>query len=104
MTCTTTRALLLMALIGSGCSEGTGDVTSCYCGDHLLDCDQPGAPNGPCVQEITAAAGRNVTTMTTDAPSEAYVLARYGDPNDALGRAANIHGIAGAFCPTACGF
>ena len=80
-----------------------GDVSSCYCGAHLATCQEPGEPNGPCVREMAEAAGRNLVTMTTDMPDEQNVLARSGDPRYALGRAANIHQIAGTFCPMECG-
>jgi hypothetical protein len=54
----------------------------------------------------TAAGARNVMTMMTDAtpPTASQVLGRIGDPVYALGRAGNIQTIAGAFCPTECGF
>ena len=39
----------------------------------------------PASPQITAAAGRNVATGPTDAPTAAQVLARFGDPNFALG-------------------
>ena len=62
----------------SGGTTGTtcnlaGDVTTCYCGTHQLDCDVAGMANGPCVAQITAAAARNSATMTTDAPTAAQV-------------------------------
>jgi len=92
------------ACMRSGACNQGGDVTSCYCGTNAATCDTAGAANGPCVAQITAAAGRNVTTMTTDAPTPSQVIARLGDPNFALGRAANIQGVAGLFCPAECGF
>ena len=79
------------------------DVTPCHCGTRLATCDGAGQADGPCVAQFTAAAGRNITTKTTDSPSAAQVLARQGDPNYALGRSANIYGIAGSFCPAECG-
>src|SRR5262249_12588849 len=85
------------------CNLG-GDTTPCYCGNRFATCDQPGQANGPCVAPITAAAGRNVLTHVTDSPTIAQVLARYGDPTYAIGRAAEIQAIAGAFCPAECGF
>ena len=84
------------------CNVG-GDVTSCYCGTHPASCDQLGGPDGPCVAEITAAAGRNVVTKTTDTPTEAQIIDRQGDTDFALGRAATVQTIAGAFCSTECG-
>jgi hypothetical protein len=85
-----------------GMCNVNGDSTSCYCGTNLATCDTAGKANGPCVSQITAAAGRNVITKMTDSPSAAQVLQRFGDPNYAVGRAANIHGIT-PFCPTECG-
>jgi hypothetical protein len=84
------------------CNVG-GDVTTCYCGTDLSTCSSGGA-NGPCVAQIAEAAGRNVTTMTNDSPAAPEILARQGNPNYALGRAANIQLIAAVFCPTECGF
>ena len=80
-----------------------GDPTSCFCGTNLATCDQTGKANGPCVSQMSAAAARNVTTMTTDSPTAAQVLSRQGDPTYALGRAANISAIAAIFCATECG-
>ena len=88
---------------GTSCNLG-GDVTTCFCGTNQATCDQAGQPNGPCVAQATAAAGRNVVTGVTDAPTPAQVLARQADPAYALGRAANIHGIAALFCTAECGF
>jgi len=101
--------MTVSACMRTGGSTGTtcnlsGDVTTCFCGTNQATCDAAGAANGPCVAQVTAAAGRNITTLTTDVPTAAQVLARQGDPNYALGRAANIHGIAGAFCAAECGF
>ena len=42
--------------------------------------------------------------MMTDTPNPAQVVARQGDSNFALGRAANIINVAGLFCPTSAGF
>jgi hypothetical protein len=84
------------------CIDGA-DVTPCHCGTRQATCENAGEANGPCVAQFTAAAGRNITTKTTDSPNPAQVLARQGDPNYAVGRAANIYGIAGGFCPIECG-
>jgi hypothetical protein len=86
-----------------GCNVG-GDITSCFCGTNPASCDQAGQANGPCVAQMTAAAGRNVVTMATDSPNAATVLARQGDPNFALGRASNIQVDAIGFCQVECGF
>jgi len=80
-----------------------GDTTTCFCGNHQADCDVPGRANGPCVAQITAAAGRNQETQTTDTPNAAQVMDRYGLTKYALGRATNIAAIAGALCKTECG-
>ena len=86
------------------CNVG-GDVTTCFCGTNAGDV-RHGRPNGPCMAQETAAAGRNVMTMMTDPipPTPAQVQARVGDPVYALGRAGNIQTIAGAFCAVECGF
>jgi hypothetical protein len=89
---------------GAPCNQG-GDVTSCYCGTNAATCDAAtNGANGPCIAQFNAAAGRNIVTMTTDVPTPAQVIARQGDPNFALGRAANIQGVAGLNCPGECGF
>jgi hypothetical protein len=86
------------------CNVG-GDVTSCFCGTATTTtCGTSGAANGPCVAAFTAAAARNVVMRMTDVPTAEQVLARQADPAYALGRAANIHGIAALFCPVECGF
>ena len=86
----------------TGCNLA-GDTTTCYCGTHQATCDQVGQPNGPCVPQITAAAGRQIVTKTNDKPSPAQIMERYGDVKYAQGRAANIAAIAGAFCAADCG-
>jgi hypothetical protein len=84
------------------CNSG-GDVTSCYCGTNASTCDEVGGPNGPCIAPITAAAAYNLATKTTDAPNQTEVIMRQGDINYALGRAANVNGVAGLECPVQCG-
>src|SRR4029077_6701254 len=84
------------------CNVG-GDTTTCFCGRHAADCDVPGKADGPCVAQITAAAGRNIESHTTDTPTAAQILDRYGLVKFALGRASNIAAIAGALCKTECG-
>jgi hypothetical protein len=86
----------------SGCNL-SGDTTTCFCGTHQADCDTAGRANGPCVAPITAAAGRNIETGTTDRPEAAEIMVRYGETKYALGRASNIAAIAGAFCKAECG-
>jgi len=80
-----------------------GDTTTCYCGKHQAGCDIPGTADGPCIAQITAAAGRNIETRTTDAPTPGQIMERYGLVQYALGRATNIAGIAGALCKSECG-
>ena len=92
------------ACIRGNMCNNLGDTTSCYCGTHAATCDTNGQPNGPCVSEISAAAGRNINTHATDTPTAAQVEARYGDPSFAIGRAVNIQNVAGAFCTTECGY
>jgi len=92
------------ACMRAGMCVMDGDATACFCGTNGGTCDQPGQSNGPCVNEMKAAAGRNVATMTTDTPTTPQVVARQGDPNFALGRASNIINVAGLYCPTECGF
>ena len=79
-----------------------GDTTTCYCGKNQAGCDIEGKANGPCLTLITAAAGRNIATGTTDKPGAAEVIARYGDTKYALGRATNVAAIAGAYCKLEC--
>ena len=86
----------------SGCNLA-GDTTTCYCGTHQATCDQVGQPNGPCVAQITAAAGRQILAKTTDKPSPAQIMERYDDVKYAQDRAANIAAIAGAYCAGDCG-
>jgi hypothetical protein len=103
MLCQAASTCMRSGTLPSGLCNMGGDVTDCYCGTRVATCDEPGGPNGPCVPQITAAAAYNLATKTTDAPNESQVISRQGDPNYALGRAANINAIAGVFCPTACG-
>lgn len=80
-----------------------GDTTTCFCGTHAAGCDDPGVANGPCIPQITAAAGRNIETKTTDKPTATQIVDRFGQVQYALGRAANIAALAGAFCKAECG-
>ena len=91
------------ACIRTADCNASGDVTGCYCGTASRSTCESGQPNGPCVAQFNAAAARNITTKMTDSPTATQVLARQGDPNYALGRCANIHGVAGIFCPIECG-
>ena len=86
---------------GAPCNN-MGDTGTCYCGTSGT-CSAGGA-NGPCVQQIAAAAGRNVVTHVTDTPTPAQTIQRYGLPDFAIGRAGNIQTVAGAFCPAECGY
>jgi hypothetical protein len=92
------------ACFRAGNCNDSGDTAPCYCGTSgTMGCPS-GAANGPCVQQVTAAASRNIDTGATDSPSPALILQRFGVPQYPLGRAAGIHTIAGAFCPAECGF
>jgi hypothetical protein len=79
-----------------------GDTTTCYCGKNQAGCDIDGKANGPCLALVSAAAGRNIETGTTDKPGAAEILARYGDIKYAIGRATNVAAIAGAYCKIEC--
>lgn len=83
------------------CNLG-GDTTTCFCGKNQAGCDIEGKADGPCLALITAAAGRNIQTGTTDKPNAADIITRYGDVNYAIGRATNIAAIAGAYCKSEC--
>jgi hypothetical protein len=87
------------------CNQG-GDTGSCFCGTNIASCDSAvgtsGAANGPCVTAVTNAAGRQVVTLTTDAPTPATILTRYGDTAYAIGRLTSLASFAGAFCGTEC--
>jgi hypothetical protein len=91
------------ACMRSGNCNAMGDTQACYCGTHVGTCDNPGQANGPCVSQVTAAAGRNVTMKMTDSPSPAQVLSRFADTAYAIGRASAVHLLAGGFCATECG-
>jgi hypothetical protein len=91
------------ACMRSGNCNAMGDTQACYCGTHLGTCDNPGQANGPCVSQVTAAAGREVVMKMTDSPSPAQVLSRFGDTAFAIGRASAVHMFAGFFCSTECG-
>jgi hypothetical protein len=105
--CQTVSACMRSGQVGGAtCNQG-GDVTSCYCGTNAATCDSTTAgmmANGPCVAQFNAAAGWNTVTKTMDAPTPSQVIARQGDSTFALGRAANIQGDAGLFCPAECGY
>ena len=85
-----------------GACNRAGDTSTCFCGKHQADCDLPGKADGPCVAQITAAAGRNIETRTTDTPTAAQIVDRFGKVSFALGRASNIAAIAGALCKSEC--
>ena len=86
---------------GKFCNVG-GDTSTCYCGTHQANCWDPGVANGPCMAVITAAAGRNIETLSTDTPNADTILNRYGDVKYALGRASNVASIAGGLCGAEC--
>jgi hypothetical protein len=85
-----------------GSCNVAGDTSKCYCGTNQAGCHLDGRPNGPCATLVTAAAGRNIETGTTDKPNGTDIIHRYGDVKYALGRASNIAAIAGAYCKIEC--
>ena len=87
---------------GAPCNN-MGDTGPCYCGTSGATCSSAGG-NGPCLDQIKAAAGRNVVTHMTDTPTPAQIIQRYGIPDFAIGRAGNIQTVAATFCPTECGY
>ena len=101
--CQTASACMRSGTVAGALCNNMGDTGTCFCGTSGTACSTGGA-NGPCVAEITAAAGRNVVTLVTDSPGPAVIIQRYGLPEYAIGRAANIQSVAGAFCPAECGF
>jgi hypothetical protein len=90
-----------MMSTGDPCNVA-GDSSNCFCGTHPATCSNPGGANGPCIAQITAAAGRNLETQTTDSPSAADVLDRFGNVKYALGRATTVATLAGTLCPNEC--
>ena len=74
-----------------------GDPLSCWCGSNGATCLTDNAPptqaNGPCLQQIFAAA------KTTDAPT---IRQRFVDPDYPLGRASNLVLCRGSFCAAEC--
>jgi hypothetical protein len=101
--CQTASACMRTGTVAGAPCNNSGDTGTCFCGTSGTACSTGGA-NGPCLAEITAAAGRNVVTGVTDSPGPAVIIQRYGSPEYAIGRAANIQSVAGAFCPAECGF
>jgi hypothetical protein len=99
--CQAASACMRSGIVNGADCNVDGDTGTCYCGTSTT-CSSGGA-NGPCVAEITAAAGRNTVTQTTDSPTPGQILMRFGAPEFALGRASGIHGVAGAVCPAECG-
>ena len=81
------------------CLGTFGDPLGCWCGSNSLTCATSNAPptqaNGPCVQQIFAAA------KTMDAPT---INAKFVDPSLPLGAAVNLAICRGSFCPTECSF
>ena len=75
-----------------------GDTLSCWCGTNPTTCVSSNTPptqaNGPCLQQIFAAA------KTMDA---ATIFSIYSNPAFPLGRAVNLAGCRKNFCDTECG-
>jgi hypothetical protein len=76
-----------------GCTVG-GDAVRCFCGNTAAACFAvTGAANGPCVNEVAAAA-------KTSNPVE--IRQQFTQPASPLGRAVNLTACRGVFCPTEC--
>jgi hypothetical protein len=101
--CQAASACMRSGLVGGAPCNVGGDTGTCFCGTSGSTCGSGGA-NGPCADQIMAAAGRNHVTHVTDAATPAQVLMRFGDQDYALGRASGIQAVAGAVCPAECGF
>src|SRR5262249_11111924 len=100
--CQSASACMATGMVTGALCNNFGDVSSCYCGTNTSTCSQAGQANGPCVAQMTAAAGRNVLTQVTDSPSPAQVLARLSDSSYALGRARNLQQWVGSNCRAQC--
>jgi hypothetical protein len=78
------------------CTTG-GDPAKCWCGTNSQTCLTSNAPptqaNGPCLQEVIAAA------KTPDADT---IRQRFLDPGFPLGRAVTLAGCRGLFCSAVC--
>jgi len=74
-----------------------GDPVRCWCGTNMLSCwntsSGPGQANGPCLQQILAAA------KTTDAD---VIFHKFMDADLPLGRANRLSVCRGAFCKGNC--
>jgi hypothetical protein len=74
-----------------------GDPTRCWCGTHLVSCvtddDGPKRANGPCVNQVLAAARSEVADT---------IWKRFLDPSFPVGRAVRLTTCRGAFCPAEC--
>ena len=99
--CQAASACMRTGTVAGAPCNNSGDTGTCFCGSSGPACATGGA-DGPCVAQVTAAAGRNWVTGVTDSPGPAVIIQRYGNPDYALGRAANIQSVAGAFCPADC--
>lgn len=76
-----------------GCTI-SGDASRCFCGNSGAACFAiPGAASGPCVNEVVAAA------KTSDPPA---IRPQFTSITSPLGRAVNLMGCRGAFCPVEC--
>jgi len=79
----------------SATCTNAGDPSGCYCGTETSECfTNVGHPNGPCVAQVNAAA------KTTEPPK---IRTQFVAPDKPLGRAVNLSGCRGSFCPMECG-
>jgi hypothetical protein len=72
-----------------------GDATRCFCGNSGSNCfSVPGAANGQCVAQVQAAA---------KATNLGAIRGSFTSAGSPLGRAVNLVGCEGVFCPDECG-
>jgi hypothetical protein len=87
---------LYTCIATKGCSKSGGDPIDCWCGTNGATCaTDPAAANGPCLEEVVAAAKSDDPTI---------IKARFVDPKFPIGLATNEASCLGSFCPSECGF
>ena len=83
------------------CLGNFGDPLGCWCGSNGLTCaTADGAANGPCVQQVLAAA--KTTTASTINNNFVLPTANDGVTPLPLGRATNLAICRGSFCVSEC--
>jgi hypothetical protein len=91
---------LYLCITTSSCIGTAGDTLPCWCGSNALTCTTsntaPTKANGPCVDQIVAAA--KLTTYDAATINQHFV-----DPRFPLGMAMNEAICQGAFCAPECG-